>query len=91
MSHLCPLGCEMREYRISGWATGMLYGCMGGKSDGAIFAPEYSGWVCKKAWFELKKTRENGTAPAISHELVENTRTFRAGLRPQYMSLRGAA
>jgi hypothetical protein len=82
----CPLGCDMSEYRVQGWATGVVYGCQGGKSDATIFAKEYGGWLCRPAFVRLLEMRETKTVPDEVTETVkrmnENTRCFRAGLRP---------
>ena len=83
----CPCGeCKLKEYKIDGYPVGIRYGCVGGKTDDAMFAGQgFRSWVCHKSWLAYRKLRDNKDLPQEDKTLVVNTRRIRASMRPSWL------
>jgi hypothetical protein len=88
----CPCGeCELKEYRIDGYPVGIRYGCVGGKTDDAMYAGPYRAWVCRKSWRALVQQRAEKKLPDVDKDLVRHTIQIRASMRPDWMCRYGGA
>jgi len=85
--NLCPCGgCTLKEYRIDGYPVGIQYGCVGGKTDDAMYAGQYRAWVCHKSWLDYRRQRAEKKLPDMDKDLAQNTRQIRASMRPSWMN-----